>query len=301
MKNVTKVLFSLMILVSCNYQVDPLLISDKSQTAINAEDHVITNDNTIAQNMNLLLDKYVVRVDCTISNTSTCDEYDTLVDYDTLYDERDDEALELRLNLYKQIKNVDTSILSKDDLTALYLNAYNFFAIETVLSNLFDASGSRLKSISDILGEGSFAAFTQINYFIAGEAVNLDSLEKVLLKNNITNSDGTLDARYHFAAICAAKGCPILATEAYEGDKIDSQLTDITIKGLSLVRNYEFVEGKTRLTSLFNWYSDDFKNHLLSNGQPASTFKAFIQEFIPSANVTENVEYIDYNWELNSL
>lgn len=301
MKFYMLIFFSFLLLFGCNYQVDPLLLPDKSQTAINADGHVLSNTNSIAENMNLLLDRYVVRVDCSISTTSTCDEYDTLVDYDKLYNEKDTVSENLRLDLYKQIKDVDTSILSKDELTALYLNAYNFFAIETVISNLYDSEGNRLKSISDILGPGSFAAFKQINYFIAGKEINLDSLEKVELKNNLTNEDGSLDARFHFAAICAAKGCPILASKAYEGSNIDAQLTDITIKGLSLVRNYEFVNGKTRLTSLFNWYAGDFRNHLLSSGERAGTFEKFIQEFLPQANVNENVEYIDYNWELNSL
>ena len=130
---------------------------------------------------------------------------------------------------------------------------------------------------------------------------SLNTLEKTLLKGIVTNSDGSIDARFHFAVICAAKGCPILLNEAYDASKLNTQLDYITERGLSLTRNFEDLGSKTRFTELFNWYAQDFKNHKLDNGQKATTFSLFVNEFLPGANVTSNLEFITYDWSLNSL
>lgn len=296
MKFFTLLLFAL---IGCEYQDHSFFKSNKIDTRSFSfgdrdviDQHILSSNNTFNENLKAYYDKFVV-----VKNSS---KYDTLVDYDSLYKEQN-QTLNLRLDIYKQIKDADFDSFKKKEKIAFLINAYNFFAIEIVNKYLFDSAGNKLKSIADILGAGSFKAFNSINILIANESMTLDFLEKTKLKEILINQDGSIDARFHFAVICAAKGCPVLLEVPYEADKLDDQLNFISTKSLELTRNYEFLNDQTRLTNLFNWYRADFLNHKLKNGQKAGSIGVFINEFLPSSRVNNNVEFIEYNWDLNIL
>jgi hypothetical protein len=288
-------LSSMFSLIACNennYQNSKLNLSPKLDRR-----NVLagtTNDNTFYENIQIFLNKYIVLKDAGINQ-------DTLVDYRKLFNEKDQKGtLELRQNLYTQIAKLDYKTFSKDEKTAFLINTYNFLAIETVIAN-FVTEGIELESITHI-GPFEFWAFGNLPYLVAGEQKTLDQIEKETLKPLLTFENGNLDARFHFAVICAAKGCPILLKDAYTPENINDQLDTATIEGLKVLRNFDTTQGGLKLTELFSWYVDDFEKHAISNSEVASgDIREFLRRYVPLADLSGEVSFTTYDWNLNII
>jgi hypothetical protein len=105
--------------------------------------------------------------------------------------------------------------------------------------------------------------------------------DKLVEGNEATNECGTkvttlepkaIDARFHFAVICGAKGCPVLSKGIFKGESIEEQLSEITKIGLKQARNLEYVNAsEVVLTQLFDWYKMDFSRHSLSSLENSET------------------------------
>jgi hypothetical protein len=130
--------------------------------------------------------------------------------------------------------------------------------------------------------------FSGYKYPVAGDKMTLDELEHQLLKDN--------DPRIHFALVCGAMSCPKLADFAYVPGKLDEQLDART--RLTLNDNaYVSVDNKTKtvkLSSLFDWYSADFKKNAKGIIQYINQYR---DKKIPA---DYKVEFANYNWDLNS-
>src|SRR5262252_3413900 len=94
--------------------------------------------------------------------------------------------------------------MSPDERKAFYINAYNVFAIQTLLDN----PG---KKITDVSG-----AFKGTKHRVGGEMLTLDDIENRLREMK--------DARIHFAIVCASRSCPPLAPRAYTASDLDQAL-----------------------------------------------------------------------------
>ena len=209
-------------------------------------------------------------------------------------------TLELRQNLYTQVAKSNYDRFTKNEKTAFLINTYNFLAIETVITN-FKTETGELDSITKI-GPFEFWAFGNIPYLVAGEQKSLDQIEKETLKPLLTFDNGNLDARFHFAVICAANGCPILIKEAYTPDNINSQLDKATVEGLKVLRNLDTSNGALKLTELFTWYVDDFENHAIGNTEASSgDIRSFIKRYAPDTDVSGEISFTPYDWSLNIL
>ena len=243
-------------------------------------------------NLQQFLDSYVQYI-----NNSK----DTLVDYDKLFAQKDQpQTLNLRTKIYSYLKNIDLSLLVKNEKVALLTNAYNFFAIEIAIKNY---DNGRLESISDIGGRDSFSAFSSKEFNIGGKTLSLDDIEKGTLIPIVTSPNGSIDARVHFAVICAAKGCPILKKQVYIPSLIDLQLTSATVDSLREKRNFSLSPSKVNLTSLFNWYASDFSNHSTDGITITNSTEKFLELYIDGL-MLESIgtpNYVEYDWKLNKL
>jgi len=117
-----------------------------------------------------------------------------------------------------------------------------------------------------------------------GKKITLNELEHENIRPKYN------DPRVHIALVCAAKGCPILRSEAYIAEKLDDQLDDQSRQYLAspagLMMNR--AKGTVRISSIFKWYGSDF-----------SSVTEFIEKQSGKSLNGLNIRYLKYDWSLN--
>lgn len=199
----------------------------------------------------------------------------------------------------QNFQNFDTKTLkTKNQATAFWINAYNFFMIKKILKDGFKKGKLKIDGVKSF---GSFfdpyKVFKKEEFNIGGKLYSLDKIEKGILLGDDYKKKGWKDARIHFAANCASVGCPPLLTKAYNEKTIDKTLSENVQMALKTPRHMSFSGGKLRLTHLFKWYKKDFK-------EQAGTVKDFLkkytdEKFHTKIDQAKAIEYIDYDWNLN--
>lgn len=176
--------------------------------------------------------------------------------------------------------------LPRNEQFALYANAYNAYTIKLILQNY------PVKSIKDT---GSLLRSPWKKKFvkIGGKTMTLDDVEHNILRPRFK------DARVHFAINCAAKDCPPLISEPYQGDILDEQLEDSTRAFLNNPKK-NYLEGNTLwVTRIFKWFGGDF------NKDPLTFVLKFAEgEFKKQLEAKKDqikVKYLDYDWSLNGV
>jgi hypothetical protein len=117
-----------------------------------------------------------------------------------------------------------------------------------------------------------------------GKTITLNTLEHKIIRPQYH------EPRAHMALVCAAKGCPILRSEAYTADKLDDQLDDqsrqylATPAGLVIDRK----KDTASISAIFKWYGDDF-----------ASIPAFIGKHSGESVEGLKIKYLDYDWSLN--
>ena len=158
------------------------------------------------------------------------------------------------------------------------------------LTNLYNAATLRLildhypiKSIKDI-GSWRKGPWDQPVVPLLGKTITLNKLEHGILRKEYS------EPRLHMALVCAAKGCPLLRSEAYTGEQLDGQLDDqsraylATPAGLVIDRRKRIAS----VSSIFKWYASDFKS-----------VPAFIEAQTGEAMAGLRIKYLAYDWSLN--
>ncbi|VAX00049.1 hypothetical protein MNBD_GAMMA22-1107 [hydrothermal vent metagenome] len=197
-----------------------------------------------------------------------------LVNYKSLLKDPRIQKINLALEQY------DPSKLQKNYKKSFYINAYNYYAVLMVLNNY------PVDSIKDI-GNIFFQVWDKEVATLNNKAITLNDIEHQILRP-------MGDPRIHFAIVCASMSCPSLSTQVYSANNLDTQLNFQTklflnnnSKGLSIKNNELYV------SSLFKWFKDDF---IKSDG-----IINFIKQYKAIPNSIENLNYLDYNWQLNDL
>ncbi len=304
MKLVLSIILSL--LASCNYQNDPLVSNTGS----------LRNAPTIERrDFERSFERYL---ELFVVDNPAEEELDTLVRYRAMYEltfsetDEGDEYRELVSVIEDYFAGLNYLSLSNEEKKAHLINAYNFFVMDYMARNY--------PTVTNIL-EAPENVFQNVPFQFANQLVSLDHLEKNLLYQLMTYEAGSatntvinlnqsaqvplatkIDARFHFAVICGAKGCPILNPEMYYGDRLDQQLTKITKAGLRLKRNYDQSSGQLKLTQLFNWYQNDF-NHHAENASDLrlNSYYEFLDLYSNTPALRVTPTWIPYNWERNGI
>jgi hypothetical protein len=190
----------------------------------------------------------------------------------------------------------DPASLQGPAFAAFWINAYNAFTLQIV------ADKYPLESITDLsTGPMALAYVLKTSVWdrdfirISGRAYTLNDIEHTILRPAV-------DARVHFALVCAARSCPPLRPEAYTADRLDEQLNDQAGIFLGDERHNRFLPGERRvvLSKIFDWYEDDFKKE-------AGTLLRYVVRFLPdtlrrdllSMEEEISVRFGDYDWRLN--
>ncbi|HEX5176462.1 MAG TPA: DUF547 domain-containing protein [Chthoniobacteraceae bacterium] len=170
--------------------------------------------------------------------------------------------------------------LSKKEELAFYINAYNAWILHEALAKY------PTKSVKDLL----FTFFTGQRIKVAGEKMSFNHLEKDIIRPKFG------EPRVHCALNCASRSCPPLNREAFQADKLDVQLEKLAVAFVNSPKGVDYSAEKksAALSSIFNWYKDDFK----AVGGPI----AFINKRrnVPLPNDVK-ITYQSYDWSLNEV
>lgn len=305
-------ILSLFLSVGC-YQVDSLPSLDdgiSGNLLVCAKSNVegpFETFGTLSENFESFFTSYVKAPDGSVLpadlDYSTDPEYDSRFDYASLLEDKEKpEVKKLRNSILGHLNSLDLSSLTTDEQVATLLNAYNFIAVDIVIQNSCEGL---INSIADLGGKDSFKAFSDtrnFGYFINGERLSLDTIEK----ERIAELTDFEDARIHFAVICASGGCPVLLHKPYTGAELDDQLSFITRAGLRLPRMFNNEDGTSFISQIFDWYLDDFISDV-ARTMEFENDEEYIQEFIkrytPDGTVfnVDDFDFVDYDWTLNKL
>ena len=199
-----------------------------------------------------------------------------------------------------QLAATDPRLLTDDaERAAYWLNVYNAFTLKLITERLPLASIGELHLCGNVYLGVLFGRTIWETYefpLFGGRRYTLDEVEHRILRPEFQ------DYRHHAALVCAARSCPPLRSEAYEGARLSEQLDDqMRIWLASTERNrYDPVHRTLYLSSVFNWFSDDFERGqrdivdvLLPYLPPE------VQARVRADRNRLRVKYLTYDWSLN--
>lgn len=181
----------------------------------------------------------------------------------------------------KRLATAHPEYLPENDQKAFWINAYNAITLNSVLEKY------PLKSVNfDALKDPKAKNFWQTPYPVANTELSLDQIENKVLRPRYK------DPRIHFAINCASVGCPNLQPRAFEGKDLNEFLDTVTREFLADATkgaNWDAASGRLSVSSIFDWYQDDFGN--------VPSFVAKYRSDITAANA--KVVFLTYDWNLN--
>lgn len=213
-----------------------------------------------------------------------------LVDYKGL---TQDKHLDKYLN---QLSETNPDKLSRNEKLAFWINAYNAFTIQVVRDNY------PIKSITDLHTGGKIIGYLLGKTVWDKEFITINKKKYSLnnIEHNILRKMN--EPRIHFAIVCASISCPELLNEAYEAEKIETQLENQTRKFLNDKSRNHFDKKKrvANISEIFNWFGEDF-------GKSDENILKFISKYLQAdiatdinANISRwKISFNDYNWNLN--
>lgn len=171
--------------------------------------------------------------------------------------------------------------MSPDEKKAFYINAYNAFAIQTLLDN----PG---KKITDVEG-----AFKTAKHKVGGEMLTLDEIENKLRESN--------DARIHFGIVCASRSCPPLAPRAFTAANVSTTLDRF---GREFVNDpkknvFDRAKGRLALSKIFYWNRKEFE-------RDGGTIAKYVSKSVSDPETAAwlaaykgEPEFLEYDWNPN--
>ena len=187
-----------------------------------------------------------------------------------------------RLAAYRtNLGDANPAGLSADEKKAFYTNAYNAFAIQTLLDN----PG---KKITDVEG-----AFKTAKHKVAGEMLTLDEIENKLRETN--------DARIHFGIVCASRSCPPLAPRAFTAANVSATLDRLgrEFVGDATKNVVDRAKGRVALSKIFFWNRKEFERDGGTIAKYVSKYVSDPQTATWLAAYKAEPEFLEYDWSPN--
>lgn len=190
---------------------------------------------------------------------------------------------EQKLNQYLELlsQNPLSFQQPENEQLAYWINAYNAFTVKLILNHY------PVKSIKDISdGLPMVDSPWDIKFFkIKGVDFDLNTIEHEILRKRLK------EPRIHFAINCASFSCPKLRTEAYTAEKLDKQLEEQSRDFLNDSTKNKINTEEVYLSKIFNWFESDF--------EAAGGLEKFVQKYHDQFQPDVDIEYLEYNWDLN--
>ncbi len=194
-----------------------------------------------------------------------------LVRYDLLRREASAPGARGELNekfrrVLKAVETYDAGDLdTQAEKLSFWMNAYNVQMLQNIIAT----------PEAEHIEQGGYAdAFFKTPFRTAGHAVTLDEIENVILRKE----DGpealkslkanALDPRIHVGLNCAAASCPRLRSRAFTPQNVDAELNAAMRDFTASPAHFRAVEGGFVLSSLLDWFGEDFDRA----GEPAGDY-----------------------------
>ena len=216
----------------------------------------------------------------------------SVTDYDNLFKEHEDPGSDYS-KLLQQLSGFDPgNILKREDQIAFWINVYNIGAIKIILDH-YPTDSIRSSKINWLTNPWNKKIIN-----VNGEMYALGQIEHDILLGDYG------ELRAHFAIVCASLSCPEIAPKVYRGHKLDQQLTRQAQKFFSYPKKGISIDRSKNIVYVSRIFKFDSKNF----GKGKEDIIPFILPFIESENDREylknskyELEFLDYNWELNTL
>jgi len=169
------------------------------------------------------------------------------------------------------------------DRLAFWLNAYNALTLQLILDQ-----GRGKSSIQEI-----DKAWDRPRFTVMGKPRTLNQIEHDVVRKQWS------EPRIHMALVCAARGCPILRREAYDGANLSAQLAAASRAYLASPAGLVVDGARLRVSKIFDWYGDDW---IRDGKSKARAVVDFVRRYGPKtvpASGELGLEFLDYDWRLN--
>ena len=176
---------------------------------------------------------------------------------------------------------------------AFLINAYNALTVQLMVDYMNkEGPVESIKDTSGIFSSPWSKEWPFIRLF-NGKITTLDGLEHETLRAQYK------DYRIHAAVNCASWSCPVLRKQVYKGSTLDKDLDEQMRIWLSdsSKNSYDPKSHTLKLSKIFKWYGEDFE----AEGIPAVMNKYGPRAAKGVVSYKDyRVEFMDYNWRLNS-
>lgn len=169
---------------------------------------------------------------------------------------------------------------TRNEKLAFYINAYNALVLKAVVD------AWPMQSVMRVDG-----FFDGTRYRVAGRRMTLNDLENNIIRRHFR------EKRIHFVVNCASRGCPRLRPQAMRPETIRRTMRQAAREFVRA--NTEIEENGVALSSIFDWFADDFGGRdgvieFVASQLPEAQREAF------RAAAAQNVRFTDYNWDINA-
>jgi hypothetical protein len=211
---------------------------------------------------------------------------------------------------YNQIAAVSpdshpTLFPTENDRLAYWINAYNSTVIKGVVEYY------PINSVEDVEEPALLFFFPSKSGFFLFQRFTYGSIETNLyqLENSVFR-DRFDDPRIHFALNCASSSCPRLPRQPFYPESLEYQLQEETKNFINSPENvrYDSNGNVLYLSSIFDWYEDDFINWIKGHyPEQKPTLANFVMKYLlPETfqSIGQSVEnlkivFLPYDWGIN--
>lgn len=197
----------------------------------------------------------------------------------------------------RTLNEIDFAQWPREEVMALWINAYHAAAIATVIKHY------PVKSMQDIPSAWDTEVLQLTN-----RGYSLNFIRKEMLLSQFH------DEKVHFALSDMTKSGPVLSRDAYTGPLLDGQLFMAARKFVNDPERNVILSSKKKveLSKIFKWYGADFTFNF---GKPDNdrglsreefSFLSFISYYLENAEKAGfleegryKIKYLPYDWSLN--
>lgn len=197
--------------------------------------------------------------------------------------------------------------LPEADQIAFWINAYNGLTLKAVVDHypirpsLLTSLVYPRNSIRQISG-----VWDRLQFEVAGRKRTLDEIEHQILRKEFD------EPGIHVALVCAARSCPPLRNEPYQGSRLQDQLADQVRRFLADPNSFRIDpdSGTVYLSRIFEWYGTDFIDRFGTTefGGHSDAERAvlnYLSQHLDAERARHlrtgsfRLRYLDYDWSLN--